>query len=131
MRSMCSELIQSARAMRVFVVFFALLTLAGAAPAQDAEPSQIWAGSFEVPTGDEIELIIRVFDAPGGQTAMLDIPIQGIADMPLDAVHFGDTAHFEFSAVGAVFDGEQVETGVIQGRVEPGRHGDAAATCAH
>ncbi len=120
MRSMCSELGRSALTLRFLMALAALLIVPGVASAQDAEPSQIWAGSFEVPTGDEIEVIIRVFDAPGGQTATMDIPIQGVADMPLDAAHFGETAHFEFSAVGAVFDGEMVETGVIEGVLSQG-----------
>lgn len=89
----------------------ALLALATTAPltaATATAPTDHWQGTISLP-GATLEFMVRFTpdpEAPGGWTAVLDIPAQGVQNAPMSAVVYTATElAFTFAQPGAVFRG--------------------------
>ncbi len=78
---------------------------AGPDPAALAALPGLWEGAIDI-AGQQLGIMVTFADGADGLTATIDIPAQGAAGLPLDAVALsGDQIHFEIGGVGAVFDG--------------------------
>ncbi len=64
-----------------------------------------WEGAIDI-AGQELGILVSFAESGGDLSATIDIPAQGAAGLPLEAVALdGDQIHFEIGGVGAVFDG--------------------------
>jgi pimeloyl-ACP methyl ester carboxylesterase len=64
-----------------------------------------WNGAIDI-AGTQMGITVKIRTADGIPAATIDIPQQGITDLPLDEVSLnGEAVHFAISAAGAAFDG--------------------------
>ena len=104
----------AARAMAVRAIavaaVLAFLSLASAQGSQHPVAGT-WEGAIEIP-GSLLEVVVELTEADGAWAGTIDIPAQGAADLPLDAVAVEeDTATFRIAGV----PGEPTFNGVAEG----------------
>jgi hypothetical protein len=64
-----------------------------------------WDGAINI-AGTQLGITIKIRAADGSPAATIDIPQQGVSDLPLDEVSVnGEAIHFAIAAAGAAFDG--------------------------
>jgi alpha-beta hydrolase superfamily lysophospholipase len=64
-----------------------------------------WEGAIDI-GGTQLDITVKIRPADGSLGATIDIPQQGVVDLPLDDVsRDGDTIHFAIASAGAAFDG--------------------------
>jgi dienelactone hydrolase len=97
-----------------------------------------WDGGIDI-AGTHLGITVTIRAADNAVAATIDIPQQGVTDLPLDEVSIdGDAIHFAIAAAGAAFDGK-IDGETIQGdfsqagatgTFELQRSGDVAAPAA-
>ena len=79
-------------------------TAGAALPDADAFAGQ-WDGTINI-AGTQLAIMVKIRPAGGSLSATIDIPQQGVVDLPLDGVsQNGDAIQFAIASAGAAFDG--------------------------